>query len=70
MVMVSDALPGTANPMMNESFVHAAHTCSERARAQDVYSKRPHPTIIDGDMWSDNGWFLGGFGVVGHLTCV
>ena len=30
--------------------------------------KRPHPTIIDGDMWSDSGWFLGGFVVVGHLT--
>ena len=41
---------------------------SDRACAQDGYFKRPHPTIIDGDMWSDSGWFLGGFGVVGHLT--
>ena len=66
--MVSDASPGTADPKMNESFVHTAQTCSERARAQDGYFKRPHPTIIDGDMWSDSGWFMGGFGVVGHLT--
>ena len=66
--MVSDALPGTADPKMNESFIHTAHTSSDRARAQDGYFKRPHPTIIDGDMWSDSGWFLGGFGVVGHLT--
>ncbi len=28
----------------------------------------PHPTIIDGDMRWDSGWFLGGFGVVVHLT--
>ena len=70
--MVSDASPGTADPKMNESFVHTAHTCSEcaRARAQDGYFKRPHPTNIDGDMGSDSGWFMGGFGVVGHLTRV
>jgi hypothetical protein len=55
--MVSDASPGTADPKMNESFVHTAYTCSERARAQDGYFKRPHPTIIDRDMWSDSGWF-------------
>ncbi len=55
-------------PKMNESFVHTAHTSSDYARAQDGYFKRPHPTIIYGDMWSDSGWFLGGFGVVGHLT--
>jgi len=53
---------------MNESFVHTAHTSSDHARAQDGYFKRPHPTIIDGDMWLDSGWFLGGFGVVGYLT--
>jgi hypothetical protein len=64
--MVSDASPGTADPKMNESFVHTAHTCSERAHAQDGYFKRPHPTIIDRDMWLDSGWFMGGFGVVGH----
>ncbi len=66
--MVSDASPGTADPKMNESFVHTAHTYSDLARTQDGYFKHPHPTIIDGDMWSDSGWFLGGFWVVGHLT--
>jgi len=50
--MVSDASPGTADPKMNESFVHTAHTSSDHARAQDGYFKHPHPTIIDGDVWS------------------
>ena len=67
--MVSDASPGTTDPKMNEPFVHTAHTSFERARAQDGYFKHPHPTIIDGDMRWDSGWFLGDFGVVGHLTC-
>ena len=66
--MVSDASLGTADPKMNESFVHTAHTYSDRASAQDGYFKRPYPTTIDGDMWSDSGRFWGGFGVVGHLT--
>ena len=66
--MVSDASPGIADPKMNESFVHTAHTSSDRARAQDGYFKRPHPTIIDGDIRSDSGWFWVGFGVVGPLT--
>ena len=66
--MVSDASPSTADPKMNESFVHTAHMSSDRACAQDGYFKRPHRTNIGGDMWSDSGWFLGGFGVVGHLT--
>jgi len=67
--MVSDASPGATDPKMNESFVHMACASSNRAFAQDEYFKRPHPTIIDGDiMWSVSGWFLGGFGVVGHLT--
>jgi len=55
--MDSDASPGTADPKMNEPFVHTAHTSSDHARAQDRYFKRPHPTIFDGDMWSDSGWF-------------
>ena len=67
--MVSDASPGAADPKMNESFVHMARASSHSAFAQDGYFKCPHPTIIDGDMWSDSGWFWGGFGVVGHLTC-
>jgi hypothetical protein len=66
--MVSDALTGIANPKMSESFVHIAHVSSNRACAQDVYLKHPHPTIIDGDMRWDSGWFLGGFGVEGHWT--
>jgi hypothetical protein len=66
--MVSDASPGTAAPKMNKYFVHMAHGPSEHACAQDGYLKRPHPTIIDGDMRWDSGWFLGGFGVGGHLT--
>ena len=66
--MVSDASPDTANPKMNESFVHTAHASSDRACAQDGHFKCPHPTIIDGDIWLDSGWVLGGFVVVGHLT--
>jgi hypothetical protein len=66
--MVSNASLGTAAPKMNESFVHMAHVCSDRACAKDGYLKRPHPTIIDGDMRWDSGWFLGGFGVGGYWT--
>ena len=66
--MDSDASPDTANPKMNKSYVHTAHTSSDRACAQDGYFKRPHLTIIDGDIWFDSGWVLGGFVVVGHLT--
>jgi len=62
--MVSNASPGTADPKMNESLVHTAHTPSDHARAQDGYFKRPHPTIIDGDMWLVFEWFLSGFWVV------
>ncbi len=54
---------------MNKSFVRVAYVSSDRACAQDGYLKRPHPTIIDGDMRWDSGWFLGGFGVGGHQTC-
>ena len=66
--MVSDASPGTANPKMNESFVHTAQMSSDRACAQDGYFKRPHLIIIDGDKRSDSGWFCVGFGVGGHFT--
>jgi hypothetical protein len=66
--MVSDASPGTGAPKMNESFIHMAHVSSEHACTQDEYLKHPHPTIIDGDLRWDSGWFLGGFGVgdIGH----
>ena len=66
--MASAASPSATNPKMNESLVHLAQTSFAHACAQDGYFKRPHPTIIDGDMWSDSGWFLEGFGVVGRLT--
>jgi hypothetical protein len=66
--MVSDASPSTAALKMNEYFVHMAHMSYDRACAQDGYLKRPHLTIIDGDMRWDSGWFLVGFGVGGHLT--
>ncbi len=66
--MVSDASPGIATPKMNESFIHVAHVSSNRACTQDGYLKRPHPTIIDGDMRWDISWFLGGWGVGGHRT--
>ncbi len=67
--MVFDASPGTANPKMNESFVHtAAQMSSDRACAQDSYFKHPHSTIIDGDKRSDSGWFCVGFRVGGRLT--
>ncbi len=55
--MVSDASPGTAAPKMNESFIHMAHVSYNHASTQDGYLKRSHPTIIDGDMRWDSGWF-------------
>ena len=68
--MVSDASPGAADPKMNESFIDTAQRSSDRACAQDGNFKCPHPTIIDGDIiWSDSGWFSGGVGFVGQLTC-
>jgi hypothetical protein len=67
--MFSDASPGFTNSKMNEYFVHMAHASSDRACAKDGYFKHCHPTIIDGDMRWDSGWFLGGFGVGGLLTC-
>ena len=66
--MVSDASPGAADPKMYESFIDTAQRSSNRACAQDGNFKCPHPTIIDGDIWSDSGWFSGGFWVVGQLT--
>jgi hypothetical protein len=67
--MVSDALPGTAAPKMNEYFAHMAHVSFDCACAQDGYLICPHPTIIDKNMRWDSGWFFGGLGVGGHLTC-
>ncbi len=66
--MDSNASPGTTAPKMNESFVHMAHVSSDRACAQDGYLKPPHPTIIDGDMRWDSGffWVVLGLGDIGH----
>jgi hypothetical protein len=66
--MVFGASPGTVTPKMNKSVVHMAHVSSNCACAQDGYLKHPDPTIIDGDMRWDSGWFLGGFGFGGHWT--
>jgi hypothetical protein len=66
--MVSDASPGVAAPKMRETFVYMAHVSSDRACAQDGCLKRPHLTIIDGDIRWDSGWFVGGFVVRGHRT--
>jgi hypothetical protein len=66
--MVSDASPCTADPKTNESFVHMAPVSSDHACAQNGYLKRPHPTIIGGDMRWGRGWVLGGFGVGEHRT--
>ncbi len=66
--MVSDASLGPSAPKMNESFVHMAYVSSDGACTQDGYLKRPHLTIIDGDMRWDSGWLLGGCGVGGHWT--
>jgi len=68
LTIVSDASPGTADPKMNESFVHTAQMSSDCSCAHDGYFKRPHPTIIDGDKRWDSGWFCVGFGVGGSFA--
>jgi hypothetical protein len=50
LTMVSDASPGTTASKMNKSLVLMSHVSSGRACARDGYLKRPHLTIIDGDM--------------------
>ncbi len=64
--MVSDVSPRPTDCNMNKSSVIVVQTSSYYACAEVAYLKRPHPTIIDKDMRWDSGWFLGGFGVVGH----
>jgi hypothetical protein len=63
LTMVSNSLPGTANPKINESFVHMAHVSSNHACAQDGYLKRPHLTIINEDMRWDSSYFLSDLGI-------
>ena len=59
--MVSNASPRPTNPKINKLFVNTEETSSNHACALDRYLKRPYPTIIDGEMTSDSGWFLGSF---------
>jgi hypothetical protein len=68
LTMVSDASPGTADPKMNESFVHTVLMSSDHACTQIGYFKHLHPTIIDGDKTSDSGWFCVSFGAGGRST--
>ncbi len=35
------------------------------AYAEVGYLKCPHPLNIDGNIWWDSHWFLGGFGTIG-----
>jgi hypothetical protein len=67
--MVSNALPRPTDPKMKELFIHTEETSSNHACTQDGYVKCLHPTIIDGEMTLDSGWFLVDFWVVGYLTC-
>ena len=66
--MASAASPRADDPKMMEPPASMAHASSSYACAEDGYFKRPHLTIIDGDMRWDSGWFLVGFGVAVHLT--
>jgi hypothetical protein len=60
--MASAASPSTANPKMAELCNHTAHASSHYACTEDGYFKRPILQNIDGDIWSDSGWFFVGFG--------
>jgi hypothetical protein len=64
--MASDASPSPTDCNMNKLSNIVVQTLSYYACMEVAYLKCPHPTIIDEDMRWDNGWFLGGFGVVGH----
>jgi hypothetical protein len=44
---------------MMDSPASIAHASSSYACAEDGYFKRPDKMSIDGDIWSDSGWFLG-----------
>ena len=56
--MISVASPSATDPKMNESLVHLAQMSSTHAYTQDWYFKRPHLTIIDGDIRSDSGFWV------------
>ncbi len=66
--MASAASPRADDPKMMESPASMVHASSSYACAEDGYFKFPDTISIDGDIWSDNGWFFVGFGVGGHLA--
>ncbi len=66
--MASAASPRANDPKMMESPASMVHASSSYACAEDGYFKRPDTMSIDGDIWSDSGWFFVGFGVGGRLA--
>jgi hypothetical protein len=66
--MASAASPRVDNPKMMEPPASMVHASSSYACAEDEYFKRPNTMSIDGDIWSDSGWFFVGFGVGGCLA--
>ncbi len=67
--MASAASPRADDPKMMEPPASMAHASSSYACAEDGYFKRLNKMSIDGDIWSDSGWFFVGFGVGGRLAC-
>jgi hypothetical protein len=66
--MVSDDSPRPTDCIMIDLSAILAQTSSDHACASDGYFSNVLIRPLLMDMWSDSGWFLGGFGVVGHLT--
>jgi hypothetical protein len=66
--MASAASPRAVEPKMMESPASMVHASSSYACTEDGYFKRPDTMSIDGDIWSDSGWFFVGFGVGGRLA--
>ncbi len=56
--MGSAASPRADDPKMMEPPASMPHASSPYACAEDGYFKRPDMMSIDGDFWSDSGWFL------------
>ena len=56
--MASAASPSAADPKMTDLYSHTAQISSSRACAEDGYFKCPIPLNIDGDIWSDMGWYF------------
>jgi hypothetical protein len=66
--MAFKATPSAANPKMMEQCNQTAQSSSHHTSVEDGYFKHPHTPIIDGDKWSNSGWFLLAFGIGEHLT--